>query len=481
MCVGGGYVGGPSMSIIALKCPNATVHVFDASAARVEAWNASPTRHMPEVLPIYEPGLQEIVLKVRGRNLFFTTDPSVLKDADIIFIAVSTPTKLHGVGSGCAADLTYVEQCAKLIAQMAEKKKVIVVEKSTVPVKCHQMVKRVLKCYQRPSVRFDILSNPEFLAEGTAIQDLLYPDRVLIGGDSHDAISQLSSVYEHWVPKERIIPSNLWSSELSKLVSNALLAQRISSINSITPLCERTGASIDEIKNAVSRDRRIGKYFLNASVGFGGSCFQKDVLNLIYIFRSEGLMKSAEYWEQVILMNNYQKARFYEKTVQMCCGTLRGKKVGILGFAFKKNTSDTRESAAIYICAKLLTEGARLSIYDPKVPAEAIYTDLEHFINSQHFVLPSASTFSCIDQLRNFITSHVQICSCPFEVARNASALLVLTEWDELRMIDFNKVYNNMRKPANILDGRLILDHQKLRSIGFDVFAVGKNVMESHL
>lgn len=469
------------MSIIAFKCPEVTVHVFDLSKARVDAWNASPTDSKSVVLPIYEPGLQEIVLQVRGKNLFFTTDPSVLKEADIIFIAVSTPTKIGGIGGGCAADLTYVEQCAKLIGQVAEKRNVIVVEKSTVPVRCHQMVKRVLECYRRPTVHFDILSNPEFLAEGTAVQDLLHPDRILIGGDSVDAISQLSAVYEHWVPKERIVSSNLWSSELSKLVSNALLAQRISSMNSITPLCEQTGASIDEVKNAVSKDKRIGKYFLNASVGFGGSCFQKDVLNLIYICRCEGLVKSAEYWEQVVSMNNYQKRRFYERVVQMCCGSLHGKMVGVLGFAFKKDTSDTRESAAIYICANLLAEGATLRIYDPKVPAQAIYTDLEHFINAQRIALPSISTFSSGDRLRAFITSHVQIASCPLEVAHHASALLVLTEWDEFKTMDYNKVYHSMLKPANILDGRLILDHQKLRSIGFDVFAVGKNVMGSHL
>lgn len=467
------------MAVIALKCPHITVHVFDISEPRIRAWNAPPSNDGSVFLPIYEPGLEEIILKVRGKNLFFTNDPSVLKNADVVFIAVNTPTKTEGIGAGCAADLTYIESCSRLVGETVEKKNVIVVEKSTVPIKCSLVVKKILRTYQHPNIHFDILSNPEFLAEGTAIADLLNPDRVLIGGESEEAVAKLSSVYEHWIPRERIVTTNLWSSELSKLVANAFLAQRISSINSITPLCEATGASITEIKDAIGKDKRIGPYFLNASVGFGGSCFQKDVLNLIYICKSEGLHETAAYWEQVIKINDYQKQRFYEMTVQMCSGTLRSKKIGVLGFAFKKDTSDTRESAAIYICAKLLTEGAHIFIYDPKVPEQAIYADIEYFMDLYKCNIGSVMKSISRGQgnaLLEYIMEHITVVSSPFDVCDNASAVLVLTEWDEFKTLDYEEVHRRMLKPANLLDGRLILDHNKIREIGFDVFAVGKRV-----
>lgn len=479
VCVGAGYVGGPTMAVIALKCPHITVHVFDISEPRINAWNAPPSKDGSAFLPIYEPGLEEIVLKVRGKNLFFTNDPAVLKNADIVFIAVNTPTKTEGIGAGCAADLTYIESCARLVGQTVEKPCVTVVEKSTVPIKCSLVVKKIINTYQRPGIHFDILSNPEFLAEGTAITDLLNPDRVLIGGESAEAVAKLSSVYEHWVPKERIATTNLWSSELSKLVANAFLAQRISSINSITPLCEATGASVTEIRDAIGRDKRIGPYFLNASVGFGGSCFQKDVLNLIYICKSEGLHETAEYWEQVIKMNDYQKQRFYEMTVQMCSGTLRSKKIAVLGFAFKKDTSDTRESAAIYICAKLLIEGAHIYIYDPKVPEQAIYADIEYFMDLYKINIGSVAKRIAKgngNALLEYIMEHITVVNSPLDACDNASAVLLLTEWDEFKTLDYEEVHRRMLKPANLLDGRLILDHDKIRKIGFDVFAVGKRI-----
>lgn len=465
------------MAVIAHKCPHINIHVFDISESRIKAWNHPPSTDGSTFLPIYEPGLEDIVLKVRNKNLFFTSDSSVLEDADIVFIAVNTPTKLEGVGAGCAADLTYIESCSRLVGMTAKKKHVIVVEKSTVPVKCSSVVKRILNTYKSPEVNFSILSNPEFLAEGTAIKDLLYPDRVLVGGEDPDAVATLCAVYEHWVPKEKIVSTNLWSSELSKLVANAFLAQRISSINSISPLCERTGASITEIRDAISKDKRIGPYFLNASVGFGGSCFQKDVLNLIYICQSEGLYETADYWRQVISMNDYQKERFYRKTVEMCSGTLRMKKIGVLGFAFKKDTSDTRESAAIHICCRLLVEGASIFIYDPKVPAEAIFSELEYYMDVKQIavgVVKKRTAQGAHNALLEYIRERVTVVKSSIEAADGASAVLVLTEWDEFCTLDYRQIHNIMLKPASLLDGRLILNHAALREIGFDVFAVGQ-------
>lgn len=484
VCIGAGYVGGPTMAVIALKCPEVTIHVFDISQPRIDAWNAAPKADGSAFLPIYEPGLEEIVLKVRGKNLFFTSDSNILKTADIVFIAVNTPTKMEGIGAGCAADLTYIESCARMVGEICEKPEVIVVEKSTVPVRCSLVVRSILNTFKKPTVNFSMLSNPEFLAEGTAICDLLNPDRVLIGGESEAAINALADIYAKWVPRTQILTTNLWSSELSKLVANAFLAQRISSINSISPLCEKTGASVSEIRGAIGRDKRIGSYFLNASVGFGGSCFQKDILNLIYICQSEGLQESAEYWMQVVKMNDYQKQRFYEKTVSMCNGTLRNKKIAVYGFAFKKDTGDTRESAAIYIVSKLLVEGAKVHIYDPKVPAEAIYADIEYFIDSSHITINCVKKLQVSGQsnaLLDFIRRNVIVEASPMAAIDKAAALMILTEWDEFKTIDYKQVYNKMLHPANLLDGRLILDHKELVKIGFNVFAVGMRFDNCHI
>ena len=364
LCVGAGYVGGPTMACIAKNCPRVKVTVYDLNQERIDAWNS-------DKLPIYEPGLDEIVKSVRGKNLFFTTTEHY-KEADVIFISVNTPTKSYGKGKGRAADLKYIELAARRIAEVCTTGNKIIVEKSTVPVRCSVAIKAILNaCKEKSTATFQILSNPEFLAEGTATDDLQSPDRVLIGGDSDEAgqraVKTLVDLYSQWVPRERIITTNLWSSELSKLTANAFLAQRISSINSISAVCEATGADVDEVANAIGRDSRIGPKFLKASVGFGGSCFQKDILNLVYLSQQLGLDEVAHYWQGVVDINEYQRRRFAHKMISSMFDTVSGKKIAILGFAFKKDTGDTRETSAISICTTLLEEGAKLHIYDPKV------------------------------------------------------------------------------------------------------------------
>src|SRR5690606_8710460 len=371
-CIGAGYVGGPTMTVIANKNPDIKVTVVDLNQARIDAWNDSDVNN----IPIYEPGLSQLVANARNKNLFFSTDvDKAIDEADMIFISVNTPTKTYGKGKGQAADLKYIELCARQIARVAKNDK-IVVEKSTLPVRTAEALKSILHNTGN-GVNFHILSNPEFLAEGTAVQDLHHPDRVLIGGESAEAIQALVNIYGAWVPKENIITTNLWSSELSKLVANAFLAQRVSSINAISELCEVTGAEVNEVAFAIGKDSRIGPKFLKASVGYGGSCFQKDILNLVYIARSYNLHKVADYWEQVILMNDHQKERFADKIIRTLYNTVNGKNIAFLGWAFKKDTNDTRESAAIYVADHLLEEEANITVYDPKVSKEQIYTDLD--------------------------------------------------------------------------------------------------------
>jgi len=454
-CIGAGYVGGPTCSVIAYKCPEIQVTVVDISRPRINAWNS-------DKLPIYEPGLFDIVNQVRGKNLFFTTEvETAIEEADLIFISVNTPTKTFGVGKGRAPDLKYVESAARKIAEVATTPK-IVVEKSTVPVKAAESITKILK-HLAPHIPFQVLSNPEFLAEGTAITDLLTPDRVLIGGEDTEAggnaIEELAKVYEHWVPREKLITMNTWSSELSKLAANAFLAQRISSINAISAVCEATGANVEEVAHAIGRDSRIGSKFLKASVGFGGSCFQKDVLNLVYISEVLNLPEVAEYWHQVILMNDYQRRRFADKIVHRLFQTVTGKRIAILGFSYKKNTGDTRESSSIHICKHLLDEEAEIVIYDPKVDPEQIQVDLSE---------PSgANDVSRFERL-------VSISTDAYSAVENAHAMVVCTEWDEFVTLDFEKIFNLMQKPAFVFDGRLILDHSKLLKIGFQVEVIGK-------
>ncbi|CAK9177737.1 unnamed protein product [Ilex paraguariensis] len=433
-CIGAGYVGGPTMAVIALKCPSIEVAVVDISVSRINAWNS-------DQLPIYEPGLDDVVKQCRGKNLFFSTEVEKhVSEADIVFVSVNTPTKTRGLGAGKAADLTYWESAARMIADVK-------------------------------GINFQILSNPEFLAEGTAIPDLFNPDRVLIGGretpEGQKAIEALKDVYSHWVPEERILCTNLWSAELSKLAANAFLAQRISSVNAMSALCEATGADVTEVSYAVGKDTRIGPKFLNASVGFGGSCFQKDILNLVYICECNGLPEVAEYWKQVIKINDYQKSRFVNRIVSSMFNTVSNKKVAILGFAFKKDTGDTRETPAIDVCKGLLGDNARVSIYDPQVTEDQIQRDLtmnkfdwDHPLHLQ----PMSPT----------AVKQVSVVWDAYTATKDAHGVCILTEWDEFKTLDYQRIYDNMQKPAFIFDGRNIVNVDKLREIGFIVYSIGK-------
>jgi UDPglucose 6-dehydrogenase len=456
-CMGAGYVGGPTMAVIALKCPQIRVCVVDLSQKQIDAWNS-------DSLPIYEPGLPEVVSQCRGKNLFFSTDiDGEIKRADIVFISVNTPTKTMGIGAGRAANIKNCELCARKIAEVSDSGK-IVVEKSTVPVRTAQAVRRVLDCNDK-GLKFQVLSNPEFLAEGTAIEDLKAPDRVLIGGvqdeDGIKAAETLVSVYANWVPREQILTTNLWSSELSKLVANAFLAQRVSSINSISALCEATGADVSEISRAVGIDQRIGRRFLNSSIGFGGSCFQKDILNLVYLCETYGLHECAEYWNQVIVMNDYQKKRFTEKMVSSMFNTVTGKKIAILGYAFKKDTGDVRETPSMFVVRDLVLEQAKIHVYDPQVKREDMWTEMDYTCGMNFETHPG-------------LDAAVTTSPDAYSACDGAHAFAVLTEWDEFKTLDFERIYAGMAKPAFVFDGRNILDHAKLREIGFEVHAIGK-------
>lgn len=456
-CIGAGYVGGPTMAVIAQKCPEINVTVVDINEQRIAAWNDENV----ENIPIYEPGLSDVVKEARGRNLFFSTDVDTAIDkADMIFISVNTPTKTYGIGKGMAADLKFIELCARQIARVSKDDK-IVVEKSTLPVRTAEALKNILDNTGN-GVNYQILSNPEFLAEGTAVDDLMNPDRVLIGGDldtseGKEAVEALVDIYAHWIPRERLLTTNVWSSELSKLTANAFLAQRVSSINAMSELCEKTGADVNEVSKAVGMDSRIGSKFLKSSVGFGGSCFQKDILNLVYISKSFGLHEVADYWEQVIIMNDYQKKRFAYKIVQTLFNTVSGKKIALLGWAFKKDTNDTRESAAIYVADYLLNEQAEIVVYDPKVKSEQIYADLD-YINTRSS-----------EENR----SRVKVVKNPYEATNNSHAVALLTEWDEFKDIDWERVYREMLKPAFLFDGRRLLDRKTKEDIGFEFYAIG--------
>jgi UDPglucose 6-dehydrogenase len=449
-CIGAGYVGGTTMATIAQRCPAAIATVVDMNAARIAAWNS-------DKLPVYEPGLEEIVRAVRGRNLTFSTDVAGgIRGADMIFVCVNTPTKNYGLGAGRAADLSYIESVARTIAEHANGPKIIV-EKSTIPVKTAESILAILAANAR-GFRFQVLSNPEFLAEGTAMADLQNPDRVLIGGERSPegdvAVKVLADVYASWVPRDRIITTSLWSSELSKLVANAFLAQRISSINSISAVCEATGADVDEVAHVIGRDSRIGSKFLKASVGFGGSCFQKDILNLVYLCGHFGLAEVAAYWESVIQMNDYQKKRFTAHIVRALFNTVAEKKIAVLGFAFKKNTNDTRESAAIAVCRDLLAEHSRLSVYDPKVDPADIRRELPG---------PDGAA-----------DARLSIATDVYAACDQAHAVVLLTEWDEFKELDFARIYAAMQKPAFFFDGRNLLDLAQLRNVGFQAFGIGK-------
>ncbi len=456
-CIGAGYVGGPTMAIIAKQCPDIKITIVDINKSRISEWNSDNL----DKLPIFEPGLADIIKETRGKNLFFSTDiDKAIDEAEMIFISVNTPTKTYGKGKGMASDLKYIELCARQIARVAKQDK-IVVEKSTLPVRTASAIKSILDNVGN-GVQFQILSNPEFLAEGTAVQDLLNPDRVLIGGDTSTnegkvAVKTLVDIYENWVPKAQILTTNVWSSELSKLTANAFLAQRVSSINAMSEICEKTGADITEVSKAIGMDSRIGSKFLNASVGFGGSCFQKDILNLVYIAKSYGLNKVADYWEQVIIMNDHQKNRFSDNIVNTLYNTVSGKKITFLGWAFKKNTNDTRESAAIKIADNLLSEQAKIDVYDPKVIEERIYADLEYL------------NIRSIEETKSLLA----VKKDPYQACKGSHAIAILTEWDEFKNYDWKIIYNNMQKPAFIFDGRGVLDKELIKTIGFTYYKIG--------
>jgi len=444
LCLGAGYVGGPTMAIMASHNPHVQIFVTDQNEARIAAWNT-------DKLPVFEPGLDEVVQKIRGKNLHFKViTPELLAEADIVFVCVGTPTKEYGEGKGMAADLQFTELAVRDIEKYC-KSGTIIVEKSTVPVKTAEAILNIVNT-QGSAKRFEVLSNPEFLAEGTAVKDLQNPDRVLIGHaeteNGRAAAETVKSLYTAWVSPERVLLTNVWSSELSKLVANAFLAQRVSSINSISALCEKTNASVKEISRAIGTDQRIGSRFIEASVGFGGSCFKKDILNLVYICRQQGLIEVANYWQSVIDMNDYQTRRFVSQIIETQFNSVAGKKIAVLGFAFKPDTNDTRESPAIYVCKRLIEEKAKLFIHDPQALDQA------------------RKDLAGIDSTVNY-TTNVE------EAISGAHAIVVLTQWKEYAALDYAAIFAKMQKPAFIFDGRAMLDAAKLHKIGFNVAQIG--------
>ena len=466
-CIGAGYVGGPTMAVIAEKCPEYIITVVDINADRIAQWNNEDLSK----LPVYEPGLAEIIANQRNKNLFFSTDvDAAIEKSEVIFMSVNTPTKTYGEGKGMAADLKYIEKSARQIARVSTSDK-IVIEKSTLPVRTAEAIKTILGAEKKKGVNFEILSNPEFLAEGTAIDDLRDADRMLIGGDIHtksglDAVQTLVNIYSHWLPKERLLTTNVWSSELSKLTANAFLAQRVSSINAISALCEKTEANVEEVSNAIGADSRIGSKFLKASVGFGGSCFQKDILNLVYLCNHFGLPEVAEYWHQVIKLNDYQKHRFAKNIINTLFNTVSDKKIAMLGWAFKKDTNDTRESAAIYVAADLIENEASLCVYDPKVSKAQIIKDLAYLHEIDHVKYEHLTSEN--------IKKRVTIVNDPYLAIEKSHAVAVMTEWDEFNTYDWNKIYDSVFKPAFVFDGRNVLDNLKLTDIGFKVYTIGR-------
>lgn len=447
-CIGAGYVGGPTMAVIALNCPDYDISVVDINEDRINSWNGKLDN-----LPVYEPGLPEIIKKTRNKNLFFSTDiNNAIKKSEIIFMAVNTPTKTKGEGKGMAADLTHVENCAKQIATIADTDKIIV-EKSTAPLGTAQKIKETLK-YHNSNVNFEVISNPEFLAEGTAINDLINPDRVLIGGDNtkngKKALKKIFNIYNKWIDSEKILTTNSWSSELSKLASNAFLAQRISSINSLSALCDTSGANIKEVAKAIGSDSRIGDKFLNASVGFGGSCFKKDILNLVYLCKHYGLEEVSEYWNQVLKINSYQKKRFSERIIDSLGNNPENKTISILGWAFKKNTNDSRESASIDITNYLINKVAKIKVYDPMVSEKSIEQDLIMTNGSKDI---------------NNLFNKIRICDNVFDASKDSDCIIIITEWDEFKTIEWDKISKLNKGNLFIADGRNILDPTKIKGL----------------
>lgn len=445
VCIGAGYIGGPTMAVIAKMNPDRKVVVVDINAERIAAWNSADY-----ALPIYEPGLVDVVKEVRGKNLFFSTDiEGAVKECDIIFVGVNTPTKMFGKGAGRASDLQYWEATAREIKRFANGDKIIV-EKSTLPVRTAAAMEAILN--DHAEYEFTVLSNPEFLAEGTAIRDLIEPDRVLVGGPQTEsgfaAINEVVDIYAAWVAREKILTTNVWSAELTKLAANAFLAQRVSSINAIAGLCEATGADVDEVAKVVGADSRIGPKFLKAGPGFGGSCFKKDVLNLVYLCESFGLHTAAEYWMGVIKMNDHQQERIVSRLFKEMFNTLANKKIALLGFAFKADTGDTRETPAGTVARLLADEHVRITISDPKAlgNAKKDLADLDGIVYEED----------------------------EYKAVADADAVVVMTDWRHYPALDWQRIYDSMRKPALVFDTRNCLDRGKLKDIGFKVLNIGK-------
>ncbi len=463
-CIGAGYVGGPTMTVMASKCNDLVFHVVDVNKQRIEAWNNEDLSK----LPIYEPGLKEIIKNNRNKNLFFSTNvKEAIETSDMIFISVNTPTKKRGLGAGKSSDLKWVEASAREVAKFS-KGHTIIVEKSTLPVRTAEVIQKILNTensYSKSDKKsFSVLSNPEFLAEGTAIKDLENPDRVLIGGEDKSAMLLLSQIYENWIPKEKILFTNIWSSELAKLTSNAFLAQRVSSINSISAICEMTGADIREVSRAIGKDSRIGSKFLDSGPGFGGSCFKKDILNLVYLAEYFGLEEVAKFWEEVVNINNWHQKRIAKIVVHKLFRTISEKKIIILGFAFKANTNDTRESAAISICKDLINEGAQLIIHDPKVNPLQIEDDLQ----IKQFSDPQNKN----KEYQNNNIGNWRF-SKNLDIFDNAHAVLVLTEWDEYKNIRWDHVSKKMVKPAWVFDARSIVNADLVKKSGLHMWTLG--------
>ena len=458
-CIGAGYVGGPTMAVLAEKCEYIKINVVDNNPERINSWNSDDLKN----LPIYEPGLEAIISKCRGKNLNFSTDiENNIKDADMIFISVNTPTKEEGIGAGQASDLTFIEAAARQIAKHG-RKHTIVVEKSTLPIRTADTIKQILTSANKKypnSATFDILSNPEFLAEGNAINDLTNPDRILIGGESQDAINSLKNIYLNWVDENKIITTNLWSSELSKLAANAFLAQRVSSINSLSALCEASGADISEVGKAIGTDSRIGNKFISPGPGFGGSCFKKDILNLVYLCNFYGLREVAEYWRKVLEINSWQKNRITKIIFQKLFGTITGKNIAIFGFSFKSNTNDTRESPAIEICLQLMQEGANLKIYDPRVSIKQLEKDLG--MNKK------------IDKIIESFNGSWKFATNYISAAEGADAIVILTEWEEFKQLDWKSIATNMRSPSWVFDTRSIINFKEAKCNGINIWIMGR-------
>ncbi len=462
-CIGAGYVGGPTMAVIADQCHHIQVNVVDLNIEKIKLWNSKDLSK----LPVYEPGLAEIVQKRRGKNLHFSTEVNEnISKANMIFISVNTPTKNYGIGAGKASNLRWIEESARQISKYS-KGNTIIVEKSTIPVRTASTIKQILTKTNNNSdhKNFHVLSNPEFLAEGSAIKDLLNPDRILIGGDNDEAIEALTKIYLNWVKKDKILTTNLWSSELSKLIANAFLAQRVSSINTVSALCEKTGADVDEVSIAVGMDKRIGRDFLKSGPGFGGSCFKKDILNLVYISEYYGLKEVGEYWQKVLEINSWQQKRIYKSIVDNLFNNVAGKKICILGFSFKANTNDTRESPAIEICKDLVNDGSNISIYDPKVSKERIDEELNNALNLQSIHKNHEPPWEVSSNL--------------YDSAKDSDAILILTEWEEFKNLNFQKLSNIMRPPSWIFDTRSIIDNEKANNCGFNIWSVGKKKLLS--